>query len=160
MPFIKRYPDGSVFDYTHGHRTAEQVAKQQNDGSYDEPTAEETNKVWGTLGLLVGMVAVGSLLWGGTTNFIHDQQNKAVVLQELETVVRGSTVLDTKDKDVILLRMPESHPRSEGESAAEHSLHTVIVSCEAEEFVENEKPFAAVVCDGFEGSLVVELPHK
>jgi len=159
MPFIKRYPDGSVFDYTHGHRTAEQVAREKAEGKYSEPSPEASNKTWGTALLLTGVLLASGGLWNFTTNIVHDKQNKEAIVAQLESTTR-SEVLKTKDNNKILLRASQDHEFSEGESAAEHALHTVIVPCETEEFVENDQPFAAVFCEGFEGSLVVELPHK
>lgn len=164
MPFIKRYPDGSVFDYTHGHRTAEQVAREQSEGTYKEPAPfsvqdADSKKLLGSFALLGGVLLLGGLAWSMASSIAQEGHNREVLIKELESRTRGE-VLDTKDKDSILLRVGNDHALGEGESVEEHTLHTVIVPCEVYQFAENDKGFAVVNCEGFDGSLTVELPFK
>lgn len=147
MPFIKRYPDGSVFDYTNGHRTADAVAREKEAGTYSEPKEETA-----TSGLATGIIAgvtilLSAFVWLGVTAHIHNQQNLEYTKSELASA-SGGTVLDGGNKDQILLRMNND----EG---------IATIACGVSKFVEKDKSYAAVFCTtGMPADLVVELPYK
>jgi hypothetical protein len=163
MPIIKRYPDGSVFDYENGHRTAETVARQKAEGTYSEPSSElqdpETRKRFVITSIILALAAIVAsvIIWNFATGLIYENSKNQYVKNAIEDAT-GGEVLQTKDNDQLLLRSTNEEAHMFEGPQSGHQPEQVIVPCEATEFTDHGKDFVAVSCTGFNGSLVVELP--
>lgn len=150
MPFVKKYADGSSFDYTHGYRTAAEIERLKASGEYkeSEPDVAGIRNIVKAVLVLLTTLLVGALVFIPAMFALWTAENDKALVDGLNNFP-GVTVIDgSHNNGEILLRATQ-----EGEEQ--------LLKCETASFVEEDSAQIGVFCSpGAPAVAVIPVPHK
>lgn len=148
--FTKKFADGSVFDYSHGYHSAEEVERLKAEGTYQEGEndVEGNANLIKALGILLFLAVLAALIIIPATIASHTAENKRALIDGLNNYPGVSVVNGSVKDGSVLVRVQE------GEKG------TSMLNCTTEAFEENDQNNVAVFCTpGAPAVAVIPVPH-